>query len=246
VRTSIFLVSASALAALLMWGAGALPPVGRYRGPYGDVANAICVPERHTTDAVAAVNFDIRGFDTLGEEFILFCSIVGASLLLRRHPKEAARPAPDRRRFRAVPEASDAVRVLSLLFIPPTILFGVYIVAHGQLTPGGGFQGGVILATAPLLVYLAGEFETFRRVASHALVEVGEAIGAGGYAVIGFLGILGGGAFLENTLPLGKTGDVFSSGTIALINAAVGLEVGAGLLLLLIAFLEEMVNRKEL
>ena len=55
----------------------------------------------------------------------------------------------------------------------------------------------MILATAPLLVYLAGEFDTFRQVASHVLVEVAEAIGAGGYVVIGLLGILAGAPFLQ-------------------------------------------------
>ena len=54
-----------------------LAPFGYVQSQYGDMVNAITVPERHITDAVTAVNFDIRGFDTLGEEFILFTSVMG-------------------------------------------------------------------------------------------------------------------------------------------------------------------------
>jgi multicomponent Na+:H+ antiporter subunit B len=119
------------------------------------------------------------------------------------------------------------------------------LVTHGHLTPGGGFQGGVILATAPLLVYLAGEFDTFRRIASHVLVEVAEAIGAGGYVAIGMMGLLAGAPFLQNVLPLGQLGSVVSAGTIPLLNVTVAVAVSAGFLLLLIAFLEEVLGEKE-
>jgi len=61
-----------------------LPPDWSLSGPYGDVLNAVAASERHTTDVVSAVNFDYRGFDTLGEESILFAFVVGATLLLRR------------------------------------------------------------------------------------------------------------------------------------------------------------------
>jgi multicomponent Na+:H+ antiporter subunit B len=112
-------------------------------------------------------------------------------------------------------------------------------VSHGQLTPGGGFQGGVILATAPLLVYLAGDFETFKRITSQTLVEAAEAAGAGGFLFIGVLGMILGGHYLQNVLPLGKTGEVNSSGTILAISLATGLEVAAGFVLLLYGFLEQ-------
>src|SRR5205807_3837282 len=53
------------------------------------------------------------------------------------------------------------------------VVFGIYLITHGQLTPGGDFQGGVILATAPLLVYLAGDLETFKKITGQAMVELG-------------------------------------------------------------------------
>ena len=241
-RRIVFLIAVSVFSAFFVWGLAGLAPFGRYPGPYGDILNAITVPERHITDVVTAVNFDFRGFDTLGEEFILFTSVMGALVLLRHHGERGAEDKSPRRR--AVPP-SDAVRTLTVLLVGPVILFGIYVVTHGQLTPGGGFQGGVILATAPLLVYLAGEFQKLAKIAPHRLLEVAEAIGAGGYVLIGAIALFFGRPFLQNVLPLGTVGDVASGGTVPLINLAVGLEVSAGFLLLLVTFLEETLERKE-
>ena len=243
-RLIFFLLSAAAFAGVYLWGLRGLPAVGHYRGPYGDVLNRVATYERHVTDIVTAVNFDYRGFDTLGEEFILFMSVIGGSVLLRRQREEdksehrddnLADESPERQ----APQPSDAVRVLTLGLVGPLVVFGLYIVAHGQLTPGGGFQGGVILATAPLLVYLAGDLKKFKQITSHTLVEVGEAVGAGGYLGIGLAGLIMGGAYLRNVAALGQTGNINSGGTIALINLATGLEVAAGFVLLLYAFLEQ-------
>jgi multicomponent Na+:H+ antiporter subunit B len=245
-RFFLFLASAAVFAGIYVWGIAGLPAVGHYRGPYGDVVNAATVRERHITDAVTAVNFDFRGFDTLGEEFIMFVSVVGVAVLLRQqHPGQKNDQSADQARGRRVPPPGDAVRTLTVGMVGPLAVFGIYIVTHGQLTPGGGFQGGVILATAPLLIYLAGEFSTFKRVAPHLLIEIAEAIGAGGYALVGIAGLLAGMPFLTNVLPLGNVGDVFSGGTVLWINLAVGLEVGAGFLVLMWAFLEEALEHQE-
>jgi multicomponent Na+:H+ antiporter subunit B len=119
------------------------------------------------------------------------------------------------------------------------VLFGIYVVAHGHLTPGGGFQGGVVLATGALLVYLSGEYVTLRRVRPQNLIDRAEALGAGGYVVTGLFGLVAAGAFLTNALPLGAPGTLLSAGTIPVINVAVGLEVAAGFTLLLSEFLEQ-------
>ncbi len=263
-RTVFFFASVVGFAALFVWGLRGLPPFGNYKGPYGDVLNAVATYERHITDIVTAVNFDYRGFDTLGEEFILFISVMGVTLLLRKeeHKEGGGRGSEDEEREhkqadsksgaerkdespeRHAPQPSDATRVLTLGLVGPLVLFGIYVVTHGQLTPGGGFQGGVILATAPLLVYLAGSMAVFKRITSHRIVEVSDAVGAGGYALVGFVGMVLGTRFLQNVLPLGTTGKINSGGTIALIDLAVGLEVAAAFVLLLYTFLEETLERR--
>lgn len=243
-RLIFFLLSAAAFAGMYLWGLKGLPAVGHYRGPYGDVLNRAATYERHVTDVVTAVNFDYRGFDTLGEEFILFMSVIGGTVLLRRQREEKQSEGRDKQLAdqspeRQAPEPSDAIRVLTLGLVGPLVIFGLYIAAHGQLTPGGGFQGGVILATAPLLIYLAGDLKKFKQITSHTLVEAGEAAGAAGYLAIGLAGLILGGAYLRNVAALGTTGAINSGGTIALIDLATGLEVAAGFVLLLYAFLEQ-------
>jgi multicomponent Na+:H+ antiporter subunit B len=240
-RRVVFILAAGVLAWVLLWGFGGLPHFGSYGGPYGYVLNQVSVPERHITDVVTAVNFDYRGVDTLGEEFIFFAAVLGVALILRPQPGEHAGHLTDYATGRAVPPTSDAVRVLGLGLTPPTILFGLYVVAHGHLTPGGGFQGGVILATAVVLVYLAGEFEDLHGLYTEAALERAEAVGVGGYIVLGLLGLATGSTFLANVLPFGRTGSVFSAGIVPLINVTVGLEIGAGLVLLLTTFLHQTI-----
>ncbi len=243
-RIWLFLAAAAIFGALYLAGLSGLPPFGRYPGPYGDLVNAITVPERRITNAVSAVNFDVRALDTLGEESILFASVVGVVLLFRKLKDEEEEHQEDEAPERSVPAGSEATRLLALGLVGPLVLFGLYVVAHGHLTPGGGFQGGVVLATAPLLVYLAGGFEDFTRISSHALVEISEGLGAAAYVLIGLSGMAVGAAFLQNFLPLGSKGNVFSGGAVLLINASVGLEVAAGFVLLLTAFLEQTLKRR--
>jgi multicomponent Na+:H+ antiporter subunit B len=246
-RTTLFVLGAAGLAVFLMWGYAGLPDFGHYLGPYGDVLNAVAVPERHVTDVVTAVNFDYRGFDTLGEEFILFAAVIGVAILLRAQRDEEEREPNEFAFGRSAPRTSDAVRGLAIGLVGPTVVTGVYIIAHGHLTPGGGFQGGVVLATGLLLVYLAGEYSFLRRAAPLSLVEVAEAVGAGAFALIGFAGVIGGVAYLENVLPLGDIGALNSAGMVPLINLSVGLEVAAGFVLILVEFLAQtlLVRLKE-
>jgi multicomponent Na+:H+ antiporter subunit B len=249
VRIALFLPAAVVFAFVFVSALSTLHPLGDARGlpaeGYGNAINALTVAERHITDAVTAVNFDFRGFDTLGEEFILFASVMAVLLLLRKQADEREGPPLDHRPGRQVSTSSDAVRILTVALVGPTVLFGLYVVTHGQVTPGGGFQGGVVLATAPLLIYLAGEFTTFCKIVPRWLVEIGEALGAGGYVLIGAAAMFHDTPFLHNFLGPGQTGDVFSGGTVALIDFAVGVEVACGFVILLFTFLEETLVRRD-
>lgn len=237
-RKYFFLLCGLGMAAFYIWGLHNLPGFGHYPGPYGDVLNAVTVYERHATDVVTAINFDYRGFDTVGEEFILFASVMGVLLLLRKQKDDETEPPQDRADDRVPPPPSDAVRVLGLGLLGPLVVFGIYTVTHGQLTPGGGFQGGVILASVPLIIFLCSDYEIFCKATSHVLAEVAEAAGAGGFVLIGFAAFLLGLPYLQNFLPLGQTGSVISGGTIPLISFVTGLEVAAGFVLLMMAFFD--------
>jgi multicomponent Na+:H+ antiporter subunit B len=230
----VFLPAAVGLLFLLIDGLQGLPGFGHYPGPYGYVLNGVAVTERHATNLVSAVNFDYRAFDTLGEEFILFTATTAIVLLLRRIRGEADLPQPIRGAT-----ASDALRGAALALVAALIVLGGYIVAHGAITPGGGFQGGVILAAGAFVVFLAGEAIVMKRVAPETLLELADAAGAAGFALIGIGGLLFAGVFLENFLDLGKPGLLNSAGMIPLISISIGIEVAGAFLLIWTEFLDQ-------
>ncbi len=229
-RLLLFAVSGTAFAVVMIYGLAGLPDFGHYHGVYGRVINGIGVTERHATDLVTGLNFDFRAFDTLGEEFILFGSVLGIVLILREMRGEHQRPRREESDEHSFGDASEALRALAMLLIPGLIAIGVYIVVHGQLTPGGGFQGGLILAAAPLAVLLAGRYMRMKIVAPHTLVEVGDALGAAGYALVGLSGLVFAGVFFKNFLPFGIPGHLLSAGQMDVASAAVGLEVSGAFL----------------
>jgi multicomponent Na+:H+ antiporter subunit B len=243
----LFLVAMAGLAVFLLWGMAGLPRFGTFAGAYSQLLNATAVAERSATNVVASITFDYRGFDTMGEEFILFAAVVGVAILLRAQRDEEEGQPEEEVTGRHAPATSNAVRAVGLAMVGPIVVFGIYVVAHGHLTPGGGFQGGVVLATGALLVYLSGEYVTLRLVRPQHLIDAAESTGAGGYVVIGLLGLVVGTSFLDNFLPLGQPGALLSSGTIVPINVAVGLEVAAGFVLLISEFLEQtlVVHQRE-
>jgi multicomponent Na+:H+ antiporter subunit B len=237
----LFGVAAAGLGVVLVYGLSGLPAFGHYEGVYGNVINGIGVTERHATDLVTALNFDIRGFDTLGEEFILFGSVLGVVLILRQMRGEHDRPRQDEADEHTFEGSSEALRAMSLAIIPAILAIGIYIVVHGQLTPGGGFQGGVILAAGPLVVFLAGRYLRMRMVAPHTLVEIGEAAGAIGYALVGLSGLVLAGVFFKDFLPLGISGHLLSGGQLDVASTAVALEVSGAFLVAFSEFLDQAI-----
>ena len=232
VRIGFFGVSAAGLAALLLWAVAGLPDFGNYHHRYGLLLQQVAVGERHATNVVTAVVFDYRGFDTLGEELILFGSVIGVALLLRDVREETGRM-----RDRA---SSEAVGLIGIGFAAGLLLLGLYVIAHGPITPGGGFQGGVVVAAAFAIAYLAGEYRAYRRLTPLPALDFAEGVGAGGYAVIGIVSMLLGSAYLHNFGPFGEPGTLAAAGTISMLNVATALEVSAAFVLLFTEFLEEL------
>ncbi|WP_125610730.1 MnhB domain-containing protein [Specibacter cremeus] len=133
----------------------------------------------------------------------------------------------------------DTTRMLVVVAVPLTLVLGVDVVAHGAITPGGGFQGGVVLATALHLLYVGGHYQDFSRLRPLGLFEQAEAIGVFSYAVVGAVGLALGGAWLANVVPQGTLTQLVSAGTVVLLNGAVGLAVAGSVVVLLSHFLEQ-------
>ena len=240
VRRWVFLAGAAGLAAFYLWGLSGLPGFGRYPGPYGFIISHVAVAQTNATGVVSAINFEYRGFDTVGEEFILFAAVAGVAIVLRALRGERERSPVDEAADRDLPPTSDAVRMITLLFTGPVALIGWWLASHAQASPSGGFQGGVVLATAFVLLYLSGEFWVFRRLSPVAVTDAVEAIGAAGFVGVGLAAVVMGLPYLKNFLPLGTVpGAVSSSGTIALISFFVGLEVAAAFVLVISELLDQ-------
>lgn len=227
-----------AVAALLVAGYVRLPRFGGAVHPYGDRAVAAALA-RHTANVISSVNFDLRAFDTLGEETILFGAVLGTVVLLRQTRDEREVPP-------APAEVAPPVRRYALIMLPVALLSGLYVVAHGQLSPGGGFQGGVVVATALHLLYIGADYRALEKIRPVGMYEVGDAAGEAAYLILGVAGLVGGSAFLANTLlPYGTFNTLASGGTVPLLNAAVGMEVACAVVVLLARFLDQAVEIEE-
>ena len=125
-------------------------------------------------------------------------------------------------------------------FLPFALVFGIYVILFGTISPGGGFQGGVIVSSACLLLYLGYGVKGLQRTVSGEVLRINEAVGAVIYVLLGVTGILMGFNFARNVFfDNGSVGDLVSAGTISFMSYAVGFKVltGVGLLLLLMVSL---------
>jgi len=243
VRAGVAVAALAVLGALIVWAVSDLRGVGHPPGVNSARVAPILAHERQAANAVNGVTFDMRGSDTLGEEMILFAAALGVSVLLRaaRDPREVQVAAEDDVNRRGA--ISGALRASAATLVGPMIVFGLYVVTHGQLTPGGGFQGGVILAAALLLTYAGGQVLAVQRTDPVALVEVSEAVGALAFALVALGGVVFAGVLMANFLPFGEIGALLSSGTIALLSVVTGVEVTAALALILTEFLDQTLLR---
>jgi len=221
-----------------------MPEFGAHPLPYGDAIDAAAPGERHISNMVSAVNFDYRGFDTLGEEFMLLCAVTGTVVLLRGSRGEALEARPGIVKGRRILPRSDAVVLIGRLFAPLIMLFGIYVAVHAMTTPGGGFQGGVIAATSALLVFLGEGYSGWRGVMKSPVLDALEGGGAALYALCGFASMAIGAPFLTNFLPLGTLKDVWSGGLMLVENAGVACAVGGGFVMIFLEFLEETRTKK--
>jgi multicomponent Na+:H+ antiporter subunit B len=183
--------------------------------------------ELGAANLVTSIIVTYRGLDTLGEVAVLFFATTGVGLLLGKMGAREDKIHP----------ASEILSTGASLLYPILLLFGAYIFIHGHLTPGGGFQGGVGIATGFLLLLLS---QRVKKV-NHTVMNLLESLSGAAYVGIGAAGLFLAGGFLDNRiLPLGEFGRLFSAGAIPLIYVLVGLKVGTELS----AILENMKGRE--
>ncbi len=197
-------------------------------GPEATVGDALLerAAGAGSANAVTTVVVSYRGFDTLGEVTVLFLAATGIGLLFA-HRGAAKASAHDAGATAPSEAPSEMIATGVRLLFPVLLMFGVYVVVHGHLSPGGGFQGGVIIATAFVLRLLVEpDFHLH-----HTTVRLLESLSGSGFVLFGLLGLViaSTGTFLGNFLPhpADALGELVSGGVIPLIYVLVGIKVGA-------------------
>ena len=182
---------------------------------------------------VTAILYDFRAFDSLGESTVIFAAVSGIVLVLSRKTLSVSSHG-----------LSFIVKRTFAVLTPFIFLFSIYVITHGHISPGGGFQGGVILASISIIfIIIYGSAFDYKMVSpkSKTLIETG---GALAFIVVGFLGLIIEGVFLDNLNILnGEIGTLFSAGSIPIINIGIGLKVGAGLAIIFYSMIQKTLER---
>ncbi len=226
IRKSVALVILAILGLLVMGGLAELPLPAERMSESVTSRHILSegVSDTGAVNLVTAVLFDYRGFDTLGEATVIFAAAAGVVLLFFRHDLPTSR----------LGLSSLAKRSIMVL-APFVFVTGLYIVMFGHVTPGGGFQGGVVWATLTILLCIVYGTAFEWRFINTRTKTLLESLGAIAFILLGLVGIYRGDFFLSNIAAgfrAGVPGELTSGGAIPLLNLAIGLKVAAGLALI--------------
>ncbi len=175
--------------------------------------------ELSVANVITAIVVNYRGFDTLGEVSVLFLAATGIGSILYRRRKEGEHSETISK------PSSQLLQAGAKLIYPAILVLGAYVFIHGHLTPGGGFQGGAIIATGFLLMMMS--YKDFHM--NHTVLTWVESLAGITFVGVGIGGLIVGTTFLENFMPVGTLNDLFSGGIIPIIYVAVGFKVAAEL-----------------
>ena len=177
--------------------------------------------ETASANLVTSVLVSYRAFDTLGEVTVLFLAATGVGVMLSMRRKEEDVVEIKNKNF--------ILDIASRILFPILLLYGIYIIVHGHLSPGGGFQGGVVIASAFLLLYLADK--KFR--VNNKIIAFLESLSGSAFVIIGLIGLFLAftSSFLANflTVDAKDIGLLLSAGIIPIVYIFVGIKVGSEL-----------------
>ncbi|GAB6085272.1 MnhB domain-containing protein [Alkaliphilus crotonatoxidans] len=134
------------------------------------------------------------------------------------------------------------VKTITRLIIPFIQIYGIFIILHGHISPGGGFSGGAVLGASMILFTLSFGLKRATKKVSHKTSAIVESSGILWYILIGLLGIVLGGAFLTNRgagFFMGLPGNLISAGMIPLLTIAIGIKVASTMITLFHTIIEE-------
>ncbi len=199
-------------------------------------ANSNEVPRRYIEkgqEETGAVNIvtgmilDYRAFDTLGESHVLFIAACTVLILVRiDHRKDGSlihqelAVSEDDRKLE--PKNDRILQKAAFLLVPIIILFGIYVILNGHISPGGGFSGGAIIGAGLILYLNAFGFKKTERFFTYKTFSVVSLAALLFYSTAKCYSFYCGANHMDSGIPLGNAGDLISSGLILPLNICVG------------------------
>lgn len=178
--------------------------------------------ETGAVNTVAGMILDYRAFDTLGESFVLFTAMCAVTMLMRDTGHHKVRKLDTE----VIDYYQDPIiRTVCRLVIPIILVFGVYILLNGHLSPGGGFSGGAIMASALIIFALVWGGERASRTIPAGVMKIIVLVALGFYACSKTYSFFTGANHLDSIISPGTPGRILSAGLILPLNVAVGFVV---------------------
>lgn len=216
---------------LLLWTVSYLPRFGDPNAPENnEVAKRYIekgLEETGAINLVAGMILDYRAFDTFGETCVLFIASCCVLFLLRvdkgDDPHSEAAESMNDRHYE--PRNDIILQKCSNFLVPVIMMFGIYVVLNGHLSPGGGFSGGAILGAGLILYLTAYGFEKTHRFMNEKVVEVLKAGALIFYCFSISYFLYTGANQLHTIFTTGTPGNIISAGLLVYLNTFVGIEV---------------------
>lgn len=186
--------------------------------------------ETGAVNIVTGMILDYRAFDTLGESHVLFIAACCVLILLRidkdKEGKRTKRKAAVETNDRNYEPKNDIIlQKIAFLLVPPIIIYGIYVILNGHLSPGGGFSGGAIIGAGLILYLNAFGFKKTERFFTYKTFSVVSVCSLLFYAAAKSYSFFTGANHIESGIPLGTPGSILSSGLILPLNICVGMVV---------------------
>lgn len=225
------LVCCATLTVLLLITVAYLPPVGNADNPANNEVAAKYIEDGlQDTGAVNIVTgmiLDYRAFDTFGESNVLFIATCTVLILMRNDKKKGKGSAEEEEKRDSFyePKNDRILQTAAMVLVPFIILFGIYVILNGHLSPGGGFSGGAIIGAGLILYLNAFGFEKTERFFTAKTYKWISFSALSFYCIAKSYSFYTGAHHLESGIPLGTPGNILSSGLILPLNICVGLVV---------------------
>ena len=193
-------------------------------------ANSSVVPQRYiesgieetgAVNIVAGMILDYRAFDTLGESHVLFIATITVLIMMRSDKKKKNH----NNELKFEPSDDPVLQTVSKVLVPVIMIFGIYVILNGHISPGGGFSGGAIIGAGLILYVNAYGFEKTGKFFTEKFYKCVTFLSLAFYALAKCYSFFCGANHLESGISNGTPGAIISAGLILPLNIAVGLVV---------------------